>query len=43
MDATAQAALVRAGEVGPLELVDVAIDGIEHRNPGLDAVVWIRF
>jgi amidase len=38
LDATAQAALVRTGEVGPTELVERAIDRIERHNPELGAV-----
>jgi amidase len=43
LDATAQAALVRSGEVSPLELIDAAIERIERLNPVLNAVVWTRF
>jgi amidase len=43
LDATAQAALVRAGEVTPLELVDAAIARIEMLNPTLNAVIHERF
>ena len=39
MDATAQAALVRAGEVKPVELVEAAIARSEAVNPRLNAVV----
>jgi amidase len=39
MDAVGLAALVRAGEVSPLELVDAAIAQIELRNPQINAVV----
>lgn len=39
LDATAQAELVRRGEVTPLELVDAAIERIERVNPDLNAVV----
>ncbi|GAB0102290.1 amidase [Nocardia sp. JMUB6875] len=39
LDATAQAALVRSGEIGPEELVRSAIDRIERLNPTLNAVV----
>ncbi|WP_040808401.1 amidase [Nocardia concava] len=39
LDATAQAALVRSGEVRPEELVRAAIDRIERLNPTLNAVV----
>ena len=43
LDATAQAELVRRGEVSPIELVDAAIARIEALNPRLDAVIWDRF
>jgi amidase len=43
MDATAQADLVRRGEVSPAELVDAAIGRIEVVNPKLDAVIRTRF
>ena len=39
LDALAQAALVRAGEATPLELVDAAIARIETLNPRLNAVI----
>ena len=39
LDATAQAALVRTGEVTATELVEAAIERIEALNPGLNAVV----
>jgi amidase len=39
LDATAQAALVEAGEVTPLELVDAAIERIEAADPSLNAVI----
>lgn len=39
LDATAQAELVRKREVTPLELVNAAIERIEHLNPILNAVV----
>ena len=39
LDATAQADLVRRKEVTPIELVDVAIEGIERLNPAINAVV----
>jgi amidase len=42
-DATAQADLVRRGEVSPGELVEAAIARIEEINPKLDAVVRTRF
>ena len=38
LDATAQAALVRRGDVRPIELVDAAIARIERLNPHLNAV-----
>lgn len=43
LDATAQAALVRQGEVQPLELVDTAIQQIEKLNPILNAVITPLF
>lgn len=43
LDATAQAALVRQGDVTPLELVDAAIARIERLNPTLNAVIHSRF
>jgi amidase len=43
LDATAQAELVRDGEVSPSELVDAAIGRIEELNPKLDAVIRTRF
>jgi len=39
LDATALAALVRQKQVKPIELVDPAIEWIEHLNPILNAVV----
>src|SRR3954464_9984347 len=39
LDATAQAELVRKGEVSPPELVDAAIDRIEASNGELNAVI----
>lgn len=39
MDATAQAELVRKGEVKPEELLEAAIERIERLNPELNAVV----
>ena len=39
MDATAQAELVRRGEVKPVELVEAAIEQAELLNPKLNAVV----
>jgi amidase len=43
LDATAQAELVRRGEVAPIELVDAAIARIEKLNPELNAVITTRF
>jgi amidase len=43
LDATAQADLVRKGEVSPRELVDQAISRIERLNPQLNAVIHPRF
>jgi amidase len=43
LDATAQAELVRTGEVSPKELVEAAIARIEAVNPHLDAVIRTRF
>lgn len=43
MSATEQAALVRSGEVSPLELVDDAINRIEKLNGELNAVIIERF
>ncbi len=39
LDATALAALVARGEVTPPELLEAAIERVEARNPGLNAVV----
>lgn len=43
LDATAQAELVRNGQVSALELVDAAIAQIEALNPTLNAVIHERF
>ncbi len=43
LDATAQAELVRRGEVSPLELVQAAIARIERLNPKLNAVIHRSF
>jgi amidase len=43
LDATAQAELVRKGDVSPLELVDAAINNIEKINPELNAVIHPLF
>ena len=39
LDATAQAALVRHGDVAPRELIDAAIARLERLNPRLNAVI----
>ena len=43
LDATAQAELVRRGELTPSELVDAAIARIERLNPQLNAVIHPLF
>ena len=43
LDATGQAALVRAGEVSPLELVEAAIERAERLDPQLNAIVTPQF
>ena len=43
LDATAQAELVRRGEVAPSELIDAAIARIERANPQLNAVITPTF
>src|SRR5262249_4604167 len=43
LDATAQAELVRTGEVSPRELVDAAIDRIERLDDDVNAVIHPRF
>jgi amidase len=43
LDATAQADLVRRGELTPKDLVEAAIARIEAVNPQLDAVIRTRF
>lgn len=43
LDATAQAELVRSGQVSPAELVEDAIERIERVDPQLDAVLRDRF
>ena len=43
LDATACAALIRRGEISPLEMVDAAIARIEERNPALNAIVTPMF
>ncbi|WP_225439955.1 amidase [Amycolatopsis eburnea] len=43
LDATAQAALVRGGELTAADLVDAAIERVEHLNPLLNAVITPMF
>ena len=43
LDATAQAELVRKGDVSPAELVDETIARIERLNPKLNAIIHPRF
>src|SRR5688572_29490544 len=43
LDATAQADLVRTGEVSPTELVEDAIARVEKLNPELNAVIHPLF
>ena len=43
LDATAQAELVRSGELPAKELVEAAIARVEALNPKLDAVTWTRY
>jgi amidase len=43
LDATAQAELVRRGEVSAVELVEAAIDRIGEVNPRLNAIIHPRF
>ena len=43
LDATAQAELVRGGQLSPVELVDAAINRIEKLDPELNAVIHQRF
>jgi amidase len=43
LDATAQADLVRRGQVSPKELAEAAVARIEAVNPQLDAVIRTRF
>src|SRR5258706_612615 len=43
LDATAQAALVRTGEVSPRELVDAAIARVERVDPALGSVIHPAF
>ena len=39
LDATAQAAAIKKGEISPAELVQLAIDAVERLNPKLNAVI----
>lgn len=39
LDATAQAELVSSGQVTPVELLDAAIERIEHLDPAINAVI----
>lgn len=43
LDATDQAALVRNGDVTPLELLDSAIERAERINPLINALTWTWF
>ncbi len=43
MDATAQAELVRTGQVKPVELVEAAIRRVEKLNPRINAVITQRY
>jgi amidase len=43
LDATAQAELVRSGEMSAKELVEGAIARVEALNPQLNAVTWTRY
>src|SRR5271165_5526782 len=43
LDATAQAELVRSGQVTPAELANAAIERIEALDPSLNAVIHRRF
>ncbi|MBJ19374.1 MAG: amidase [bacterium] len=43
LDATAQADLIRRGELSPVESVEAAIDRIDHIDPALNAVIHPRF
>lgn len=40
VDATEQAAMVRRGDVSPVELVEAAIARVEALNPTVNAVIW---
>ena len=43
MDATDQAALVRDGEVTPLELLEASLERAERINPSINALTWTWF
>jgi amidase len=43
LDATAQAALVRSGDVSPVELVDAAIIRAQTINPALNGIIFERY
>ena len=43
LDATAQAELVRRGDVQPSELVEAAIERLERLNPRLNAVITLLY
>jgi len=43
LDATAQAELVRSGEVRPIDLVDAAIARVERLDPQINAFISTRF
>jgi amidase len=43
LDATAQAQLVRSGQVSPTELVAAAIDVAHRRNPAINAIIHPRY
>lgn len=43
LDATAQAELVRSGDLSPIELVDAAVNRIEKVNPEINAVIHPLF
>ena len=43
LDATAQAELVRTGQISPVELVEAAITRTEKLNPEINAVIHTRF
>jgi len=43
LDATAQAELIKKGEITPVELVDLSITAVEKLNPTLNAVITPMF